>query len=246
MDPHTSEFDALVPPYNERGYVVVENLLSDQQIQEAEAEIERVSQQDRTAFRPGDLFFTGDTDVLQQIERLERYSLMFAQLRDHRCILDVVESLLPKPVHCENVSYMAKPARIGAIVPYHQDNAYYHFVPDDALTVWVALDASRTDNGCLRVIPGSHKNGTVPHVSSGVRGISFTVAQPIDSQLDGEVALELSRGDASVHHCNLFHASKPNLSENHRRGLVMFYHSSHCQVDKQLRAGYLEAQEPPQ
>mgnify|MGYP000880143471 CR=1 FL=1 len=40
MDPHTSEFDALVPPYNERGYVVVENLLSDQQIQEAEAEIE--------------------------------------------------------------------------------------------------------------------------------------------------------------------------------------------------------------
>ena len=234
-----------VERYREAGYLLRESMLSESRLLAIEAEIDRIARWDPSEFQPRDLFFTEGTDVVQQIEHLERYSSLFAELHEDRHIRELVESLLPMPIRCENVSYMAKPAQIGAVVPYHQDNAYYHFVPADALTVWVALDPSRIANGCLRVIPRSHEKGTVDHVPSGVHGISVTVAEPIDPVADGEVAVELRRGGASVHHCNLFHASHPNCSHNNRRGLVLFYHSVHCKVDERLREIYLNAQEQP-
>ena len=224
------------------GFSVIRGLLAEPELQEIEKAIANVAQQDKVTFEEGHFFLAaGTTDVVQQIEHLQRYSAIFKNLAGKRQILDSVEAIFDDQAVCDNVSYMAKPARVGAVVPWHQDNAYYYFTPDDALSVWVALDASNVENGCLRVIPGSHRRGLVEHGPTGVRGISYGVAEKIDPERDGEVAIELDRGDASLHHCALFHSSHPNNSARSRRGLVMFFHARRCRVDAKGMEHYRQA-----
>ncbi len=225
--------------FEEQGYRIVPGLMGEDDLRNIELGIETVCRRDPALFQPGDLFFAGRSRVIQQIEHLERYSPYFVNLmKKERRILDLVEPVFDDEMVCENVSYMAKPPRIGAVVPWHQDNAYYFLKPDHALTVWVALDDSTPENGCLRVIAGSHKRGLVPHGPTGVRGISYGVAEPIDPVRDREFAIHLRRGDASLHHCSTYHSSHPNRSDKARRGLVMFYRAVHCRIDAEAANRY--------
>ena len=59
------------------------------------------------------------------------------------------------------MSLFAKPAGTGRKVPWHQDGEYWPLKPLSTCTVWIAIDDSHQDNGCLNVIPGSHKNPTL-------------------------------------------------------------------------------------
>lgn len=223
--------------YHEQGYIRFEDFLPEEALQKIEVEIDRVSRLDPSSFQEAHLFFAEGTDTIQQIEHLHAYSKFFRDLmeRDRR-VLDPVEAIFEAKAVCDNVSYMAKPPRIGAVVPYHQDNAYHFFVPDHALSVWIALDDSTEENGCLRVVPGSHKQGIVEHGPTGVLGISYGVKQPIDPAQ--ETPILLKRGDASLHHCGVFHTSHPNRSDRSRRSLILFCHSVNCRVDEQGRAAY--------
>ena len=58
---------------------------------------------------------------------------------------------------------VAKPAHAHTVLPWHQDNGYTPLEPEQYLTCWLALDDAEVDNGCLWVIPASHRNGTRPH-----------------------------------------------------------------------------------
>ena len=230
--------------YHEQGYLILRNFLSEMDLKAIEAEIDRISRLNVSRFAEGHLFFAKTTQIIQQIEHLEQYSRFFADMmRTDRHILDVVKSIFDAEAISNNVSFMAKPAHVGEVVPYHQDNAYYGYVPDDALSVWIALDDSTQENGCLRVIPGSHKKGLVRHATTGVRGISFGVADPVEPKRDGEIAVTLNRGDTSLHHCGTFHASSSNRSNRSRRGLILFYHSAKCRVDDTLLRDYHSARD---
>ena len=72
-------------------------------------------------------------------------------------ILDVVETVLVPDIALFASGYNAKPPYQGLPVLWHQDAAYWPLEPMDVITVWLALDDSGPTNGCVRVIPGSHR-----------------------------------------------------------------------------------------
>ena len=73
-------------------------------------------------------------------------------------IIDMVEQLIGADIALWNAGFFAKPARNGKATPWHQDGEYWPIRPLATCTVWVAVDDASRENGCLRVIKGSHKN----------------------------------------------------------------------------------------
>ena len=76
--------------------------------------------------------------------------LKFARIPE---ILDMVEQLIGPDFALWNSSFFAKPAKIGSKTPWHQDGEYWPVRPLATCSVWVAVDQSTEENGCLRVVP---------------------------------------------------------------------------------------------
>jgi hypothetical protein len=90
-------------------------------------------------------------------------SQAFMKLASDKRILDLVEQIIGKDVVLWGCQIFCKPAGDGMEVPMHQDGQYWPINPLATCSVWVALDDVDVSNGCMRVVPGTHK-GMLPHV----------------------------------------------------------------------------------
>lgn len=109
-------------------------------------------------------------------------------------------------------------------VAWHQDITYWGLEPPEAHTAWIAVDDADLENGCMQVIPGSHRDGIVDHGTSGREGNLLSINQEIPDELvdtSRAVPIELRAGQASIHHGQLYHASHPNRSTRRRCGLTV-------------------------
>jgi len=229
----TIPLDEMVSRFHTDGYVVIQDFLQGGELRQVELEIDKTLTGDRGRFNQGDIFFENDRTTIRQFENLQKYGEFFAELSQRRQYHELFERIFQAEAVCMNVSYMAKAARIGSLVPAHQDNAYFNLVPNHALTFWIALDECTEDNGCLRAIPGSHRGGILPHMASGRAGNSYCLVKEPDPVEVGEVAILLKPGDCSIHHADTIHRSLANSSAEPRRGLLLAYQSVHCQVDQE-------------
>ena len=103
----------------------------------------------------------------------------------------------------------------------------------DVITVWFAVSSSTRANGCVRVIPGSHRLGLQQH---SPRRDADTLLNPVDPAVldpDRAVDLELDPGDVSVHHPLLLHGSQPNGSAHWRRGGSIQYMPATTRIVKE-------------
>jgi Phytanoyl-CoA dioxygenase (PhyH) len=111
-------------------------------------------------------------------------------------------------------------------VDWHQDLKYWGLDPAYAITAWIALDDSDLENGCMRAIPESHRQGIVEHTTSSEKGNLLNRNQAIRKDWIDEskaVNLILRAGQVSLHHGEVFHASNPNRSTRRRCGLAVRY-----------------------
>lgn len=145
----------------------------------------------------------------------------------HPRLLDAVEALLGPHIVLLYSHILNKQAG-GPRVAWHQDGPYWSRVePKIAVTAWVALDDSTPENGCMRVIPGSHQ----PARDLGQRPVDepdLIQARPFElppEVVDESRAVDvvLRRGDVSFHHSYLVHGSEPNHSGRRRAGLTIRY-----------------------
>jgi len=136
----------------------------------------------------------------------------------------VVEGLLGPDIKLYQDQLFMKPARVGSRQPCHQDQPFgFHVDPPDMVTCWVPMDRASVENGCLWVLPGTHRSGVIPKEKWKYED------QSLAGQLTGEErAIELEVGDCSFHHGLLLHSSRVNLSPLRRRGYATHYVSSHC------------------
>ena len=140
-------------------------------------------------------------------------------------ILDMVQQILGKDIALWNSSFFAKPARIGTKTPWHQDGEYWPIRPLATCTVWIAIDASTTENGCLKVIPGSHQSKKLArHRLNGAEGLALNLELERD-QFDESDAVNiiLEPGQISLHDVYLYHGSEANRSDHPRRGMTLRY-----------------------
>ena len=140
-------------------------------------------------------------------------------------ILDMVEQVLGPNIALWNSSFFAKPARDGYETPWHQDGEYWPLRPLATCSVWIAVDASNSENGCLRVVKGSHKARKLRSHHTNANP-ELTLHQEIDDDeidLAEAVDLELEAGQISLHDVYLTHGSLANRSERPRRGMTLRY-----------------------
>ncbi len=125
---------------------------------------------------------------------------------------------------------MQKEPRVGGAWEWHQDYGYWYknefLLPDQMMSVMVAITDANKQNGCLQVIKGSHKMGRIEH---GFAGEQVGASQHyVDLALKTMelVYVEVSAGDALCFHSNLLHRSEANLSDKPRWSLISVYNRS--------------------
>ncbi|MGH9231035.1 MAG: phytanoyl-CoA dioxygenase family protein [Acidimicrobiales bacterium] len=113
---------------------------------------------------------------------------------------------------------VAKPPRARTELPWHQDNGYTPLDPEEYVTCWLALDDADLDNGCLWVIPRSHRAGTLEHHNGPG---PFRVGHDGPDR-DG-VPVPVARGSVLAFSSLLLHRSGPNTTDRPRRAWIIQY-----------------------
>ncbi|MFW2828529.1 phytanoyl-CoA dioxygenase family protein [Sphingomonas sp. ID0503] len=139
-------------------------------------------------------------------------------------IVDPVASLLGPDVLCWAASFFDKPAGSVANVAWHQDATYWGLARPDALTAWIAFTPSTPENGCMRVVRGSHVSQR-RHVDAGDPENMLPGGERIAATVDEATAVDvvLQPGEMSIHHLLTVHGSAPNRSVNRRCGFAIRY-----------------------
>ena len=134
-------------------------------------------------------------------------------------ILDAVEDLIGPNMAVFSSKFWIKDARDSRFVSWHQDSAYFGLDPHDEVTVWMAVTEVTRDNGCVRVIPGSHLAPAKAHVETYDKNNMLARGQVIEGIDDTQaVDLELRPGEFSIHNERLVHSSLANDSSDRRIG----------------------------
>lgn len=201
----------VVAAYEEHGYVVVPGVVEPEVVADAGRHIDWLAER-HPDVRP---------------ERLDHTILVedpFAMwLAAHPGILDVVERFLGPDIALFAAHYISKPPGDGQPVLWHQDAAYWPLEPMDVISVWLAVDDADVGNGCMRVIPGSHRGDVVALRSRD--DVDNVLRSEMTEAVDesAAVALELRAGDIELHHPNIVHGSAGNSSDRRRAGLTLRY-----------------------
>jgi len=165
--------------------------------------------------------FKGATINYRKIQELE-YDPLFLAYMQRPIFREICERVYgaTTPVAAFRAMFMNKPARKGTLLPWHQDR-WTHLDRDPQITLWTALDPATVGNGCVQVVPGSHKQGLInPSHGSGF----LTKEQAAQhATADKIVFLELQPGEVALLHNYLLHASDVNRTDVSRRAFSVCY-----------------------
>ena len=167
------------------------------------------------------------------------YDLAFINWARVPEILDMVSQVIGPDIALWNSSFFAKPALNGRRTPWHQDGEYWPVRPLATCTVWIAVDASTRENGCLNVIAGSHLERRLrAHETNDSPDLTLNQElRPGEFDEDRAVAIELEAGMISLHDVYLAHGSEANISAAPRRGMTLRYMPTSSVFDRGLAAG---------
>ena len=166
-----------------------------------------------------------DTTAIKVIEPVHDLVPELQQLvRDPRLCVPMQQLLGSESLALWTAKLNLKRPGIGTGFGWHQDSPYWvhdcaHSV-DQLPNVMVALDAATVENGCLRVIRGSHRGGCLPGTADGSQLGGF-YTDPACFDVDQQVALEVPAGSLVFFDPHIVHGSRPNTSDQARRALVV-------------------------
>jgi phytanoyl-CoA hydroxylase len=199
--------------YEEEGYVVVRGVLDAQLIGEMSEHVEWLAARnpDVRPERLGHLLIPDDPFWCRVVS-------------DPR-LLDVAEQFVGPNIALFASGYFSKPPRDGLPVLWHQDGSYWPLDPPDAVvSIWVAVDDSTPENGCMRVIRGTH--GMEYQELVREEKVASALGRKLPPEWVDEsraVDVILKAGDVSVHSPSIVHGSNANLSPRRRCGLTIRY-----------------------
>lgn len=214
--------------YHTDGFLAVRRGIENSAVHDAMAGLATLARHDSPADIQYERWAEERFDQLSAEERLDA-TRKFMSFVEHEArlaavaydptILAVVEALLGgTPKLFQNMA-MIKPPGGGREKPWHQDNAYFHLVPGTPIVgVWIALDEATLDNGCMRVIPGSHHEGPVRHAF--LRDLQICDG---DVPIDRGVAVPLPPGGLMLFDGLLQHGTPTNVTQTRRRALQFHY-----------------------
>ena len=210
--------------YEKNGYVVVHGLFSAEEVASYGAHFMALRAE---GAKPGDM--VADTqkwgDPLQKFPRMihmHRWDEISLQwVLDDRLNECLTAFLGTAPLAVQTMLYFKPAGARGQAL--HQDNFYLRAQPGTCMAAWMALDACDEENGCMRVVPGSHE-WPILCTAKADTSTSFTdVTVPLPEGLDA-VPVLMAAGDVLFFNGSLVHGSYPNTSDDRfRRSLIGHY-----------------------
>lgn len=198
--------------YREDGYVLLGRVLTDAQLEDlraAEAHFRAARGVDPD--KPGTHFFS----------KMAPYSPAVREVATQGEFLPMLPDFIGSPNvafrHDQFVTKMPDRGQSKSDFPWHQDEGYEPVEPAMGVTIWIALDDMTLDNGCIWVVPRSHKQGHLPHESRGSDGYLT-----LEVEGDGTPAL-MKAGEGIAFTGLTLHRSKYNNTNQVRRAFFVGY-----------------------
>lgn len=184
-----------------------------------------------------------DVPLVDKIEHKTKTHLYFSWANEiifNEKILDSVEKILGPNFFCWNSLIFHKYPKSKTFVSMHQDQNYWKIIHDKALSIQIAISESNKENGCLKLLPGSHKKNLMHHdyIQKNnllARGQSVSNSDFNEQEL---IDIELKPGNACIFHGNILHGSKPNKSNNHRLLFTIRYLTTDNKIDTKYYYNY--------
>ncbi len=222
--------EADVRSFHERGFVSPVRVISESEAENCRRQLEAYEGE------------TGKSAVETLHLKGHLYFNWMWQLAQHPRLVGAIADLAGPDLLIMASRFWIKDAQDRKFVSWHQDHAYFGLNPPTLITAWIALNEVTRHNGCMRVVPGSHKLGTQKHVETFHKDNLLSRGQEIQG-IDGDTAVDivLKPGEMSIHHGHVFHSSEPNTSDDRRIGYALMFLPTHVQSTTGRRSATLVA-----
>ena len=212
--------------FREQGYLFVRNILDEKMLEEVRkvALEEFAAANDPNRRGKWDIPEDGDKAVYRLSKMLDRHQI-FRSIAMHPKVKGTLNSLLgPEVEVCTNRHNMliGKQPHVGTEFPWHQDG--FSWGHNNIVTLMLLIDKATTQNGCLEIIPGVHRNGYFANFPEGEWSWCMdTTDADVKDVVNQSVPLEGNPGDGIFFHSLTPHHSNPNTSDKERRSLSFAY-----------------------
>lgn len=213
--------------FSDFGYLRINNFLSSDEINQCLKEGDFLEKKciDEDIQSKDFSFEKQEEKILRAIFNVKDYSSYISNLMDKK---DLINNVLKKVTDYNKYEIVGsifwfKKAKVASSQPWHQDLAYHQDFRDRydfGANLWIALDTAKIENGCLQILPGSHKSNLVVHETenNGLREILEIDIKKVFPKIP-ILPMELNPGDAILFNWLCAHCSEPNFSSNSRRAL---------------------------
>ena len=166
-------------------------------------------------------------DEISKLFRIHSRGI-FNEFINNQVLCDILEDILGPNVDCFLSQFIFKnPGAWGQ--PWHQDSSYFPFDREPQVGAWLATSEATLENGCLVILPGSHKEHLHEHLPDDREGSNYGYTEIKDHDFSKEVPMALDTGDLLLFHSFLMHKSYDNNSQARRTAMV--YHFAETGTD---------------
>ena len=236
-------FESEKRTFEQDGFVIVRQFLSAGELSELRDNLDRYIREIVPGLLDSEAFYVdrGRPETLKQLQRMGR-DRFFRDSVQHSKWVGLAEASSGNPFERSSPNGLTSRPERDHVTPPHQDNYYFCFVPPNVVTIWLALDAVDSENGCLRYVAGSHERGFRTHAKSKILGFSQGITDYTPDDFTREVAIVLEPGDAVAHHGMMIHRADANESAaRHRRSFAIVFKGVSCLRDEAAFARYQAA-----
>jgi len=218
--------------YEDHGYLVFPQLLSSDELETLRAALQEVLQESIGLTASNDKFsVTQAEDGSWSVRRIFNpmaHHQAFHDLVLNPKILDVVENLIGPNIQLHHTKLNLKPpSNREARFEWHQDYPFFPHTNFDLLAVMIYLDDSTEENGCLTIVPGSHKLGPRDHLFAKDGAFSSQLADKrVVEDPTAWLKVPVPAGGMELHHCNMLHSSTANRGTRPRSAMVIQYRAA--------------------
>jgi phytanoyl-CoA hydroxylase len=164
-------------------------------------------------------------EAIAKIQDYEKDPVLDTYTTDDH-ILDCIEQIIGHDVQTIHTMLINKPPNVDGRHPLHQDLLYFPFRPANRIVAsWTALERITKENGCLVVVPGTHRGELLEHGNPDIENLNmgYFGAKGIEEEIEKRVHLEMEPGDTVFFHPILIHGSGRNRTQHFRRAISAHY-----------------------
>jgi ectoine hydroxylase-related dioxygenase (phytanoyl-CoA dioxygenase family) len=236
--------DAQIRFFDERGYLSIDRITSDSEVEALRRLYDGVLADPRAIQARYETGPNGAEGIIQQVfspELLRPELLQTGYMRNAQRLAASLLGVDVAEVHYGGLLLIYKPAAGGRDTPWHQDEAYWDFPTQrcHSLSVWMPLDDVTVDSGCMQFLPRSHRERDVLRYRKPPGPNPLVLDEEVD--LSSAVPCPIPAGGATFHHCRTLHYTGPNTSPRPRRALTTIFHGPRKPRETPLARTWMEA-----